>query len=112
MNYPVEYTVIAENEKIHIEGGADYWGLFNYLIGDYLRDAVLSETRSAVWSSAKKGSTEPLQNWFKNFKSMGIMGMIGYIYGIYHLGEKITPAAVRLMQKYHVMQAGVLRKTI
>ena len=42
MNYPVEYTVIAENEKIHIEGGADYWGLFNYLIGDYLRDAVLS----------------------------------------------------------------------
>ena len=59
------------------------------IIGDYLRDAVLSETRSAVWSSAKKGSTEPLQNWFKNFKSMGIMGMIGYIYGIYHLGEKI-----------------------
>ena len=50
MNYPVEYTVIAENEKIYIEGGADYWGLFNYLIGDYLRDAVLSETRSAVWS--------------------------------------------------------------
>lgn len=89
MNYPVEYTVIAENEKIYIEGGADYWGVFNYLIGDYLRDAVLSETRSAVWSSAKKGSTEPLQNWFKNFKSMGIMGMIGYIYGIYHLGEKI-----------------------
>ena len=34
MNYPVEYTVIAENEKIYIEGGADYWGLFNYLIGD------------------------------------------------------------------------------
>lgn len=85
MNYPVEYTVITENEKIYIEGGADYWGLFNYLIGDYLRDSVLSETRSAVWSSAKKGSTEPLQNWFKNFKSMGIMGMIGYIYGIYHL---------------------------
>ena len=81
MNYPVEYTVITENEKIYIEGGADYWGLFNYLIGDYLRDSVLSETRSAVWSSAKKGSTEPLQNW--------IMGMIGYIYGIYHLGEKI-----------------------
>ena len=79
MNYPVEYTVIAENEKIYIEGGADYWGLFNYLIGDYLRDAVLSDTRSAVWNSAKKGSTEPLQNWFKNFKSMGIMGMIGYL---------------------------------
>ena len=54
MNYPVEYTVITENEKIYIEGGADYWGLFNYLIGDYLRDSVLSETRSAVWSSAKK----------------------------------------------------------
>ena len=48
MNYPVEYTVITENEKIYIEGGADYWGLFNYLIGDYLRDSVLSETRSAV----------------------------------------------------------------
>ena len=27
-------------------------------------------------------------------------------------GEKITSAAVRLMQKYHVMQAAVLRKTI
>ena len=33
MNYPVEYTVITENEKIYIEGGADYWGLFNDLIG-------------------------------------------------------------------------------
>ena len=85
MNYPVEYTVITENEKIYIEGGADYWGLFNYLIGDYLRDAVLSDTRSAVWSSAKKGSTEPLQNWFKNFKSMGIMGMIGYKIGRAHV---------------------------
>ena len=26
--------------------------------------------------------------------------------------QKITSAAVRLMQKYHVMQAAVLRKTI
>ena len=57
------------------------------IIGDC--STTSSATRSAVWSSAKKGSTEPLQNWFKNFKSMGIMGMIGYIYGIYHLGEKI-----------------------
>lgn len=71
MNYPVEYTVIAENEKIYIEGGADYWGLFNYLIGDYLRDAVLSETRSAVWSSAKKGSTEPLQNCSRTSRAWG-----------------------------------------
>ena len=89
MNYPVEYTVIAENEKTYIEGGADYEGLFNYLIGDYLRDAVLSDARSAVWNSAKKNSFEPLKNWFQNFMSMGFVGKLGYIYGMYHLGDKI-----------------------
>lgn len=90
MNYPVEYTVIAENEKTYIAGGADYQGLFNYLIGNYLRDAVLSDARSAIWNSAKKNSTEPLKKWYDTVMSMGIVGMIGYIYGIYHLGETVN----------------------
>ena len=90
MNYPVEYTVIAENEKTYIAGGADYMGLFNYLIGNYLRDAVLKDARTAVWSSAKQNSTEPMQKWYDSFMSMGIFGMIGYIYGIYHLGESVN----------------------
>ena len=39
-------------------------------------------------NSAKKGSTRPLQRLVQELQSMR-MGMIGYIYSIYHLGEKI-----------------------
>ena len=89
MKYPVEYAIVAESEKTYIEGGADYMGLFNYLIGNYLRDAVLGDARSAVWNSAKQTSAEPMKNWFKNFMKMGFVGKIGYIYGLYHLGETV-----------------------
>ena len=89
MKYPVEYAIVAESEKTYIEGGADYMGLFNYLIGNYLRDAVLGDARSAVWNSAKQTSADPLKNWFKNFWNMGFVGKIGYIYGLYHLGETV-----------------------
>lgn len=55
MNYPDVYSEIDANEMVYIVGGSpDYMGLFNYLIGNYLRDAVLSDARSAVWNSAKK----------------------------------------------------------
>ena len=89
MNYPVEYTVIAENEKIYIEGGADYWGLFNYILGDYLRDWALGDMRGVLWNSASGTTFEPIKNWFDSFKTKGIVSTIGYIYGMYRVGETI-----------------------
>ena len=90
MKYPVAYSEIDTNEMIYIAGGSpDYMGLFNYLIGNYLRDTVLSDARAAVWNSAKKGSLTPVEDWFKNFWNMSIFAKVGYIYGAYHLGETI-----------------------
>ena len=48
------------------------------------------------------------QNWFKNFKSMGIMGMIGYIYGIYHLGEKIDTYLTDVYKRQHRLCAHII----
>ena len=55
MNYPDVYSEIDANEMVYIVGGSpDYMGLFNYLIGNYLRDAVLSDARSAVEQCKKR----------------------------------------------------------
>ena len=82
MNYPDVYSEIDANEMVYIVGGSpDYMGLFNYLIGNYLRDAVLSDARSAVWNSAKKGSLTPMEDWMKNFWNMNIFAKTGYLYG-------------------------------
>ena len=58
MNYPVAYAVIPEEEMSYISGGKDpnYKGLFDYMMGDYLRDTVKSDVRNAVWNSAKQSS--------------------------------------------------------
>lgn len=90
MNYPDVYSEIDANEMVYIVGGSpDYMGLFNYLIGNYLRDAVLSDARSAVWNSAKKGSLTPMEDWMKNFWNMNIFAKTGYLYGVFRLGETI-----------------------
>lgn len=67
MNYPVAYAVIPEEEMIYISGGKEpnYKGLFDYFIGDYLRDVVKGDVRDAVWNSAKQSSFTPITNWFK-----------------------------------------------
>ena len=99
MNYPDVYSEIDANEMVYIVvpkirwlivgGSPDYMGLFNYLIGNYLRDAVLSDARSAVWNSAKKGSLTPMEDWMKNFWNMNIFAKTGYLYGVFRLGETI-----------------------
>ena len=90
MRYPAAYSEIDASEMTYLTGGSpNYIGLFNYLIGDYLRNMVLSDTRSAVWNSAQKGSLEPVKTWVKNFWNMGIVGKIAYLYGAYHLGETV-----------------------
>ena len=68
MNYPVAYAVIPEEEKTYIVGSGDvqYEKLFNYFIGDFLRDTVKSDVRNAIWNSAKQSSFTPIANWFKN----------------------------------------------
>ena len=90
MNYPAVYSVIDETEMTYIEGGTpDYMGLFNYLIGNYLRDQVLGDVRSTVWNSAKQFSLTPIKDWAENFWKMNILAKAGYLYGAYHLGETI-----------------------
>ena len=72
MNYPVAYAVIPEEEMIYISGGKEpnYKGLFDYFIGDYLRDVVKGDVRDAVWNSAKQSSFTPITNWFKTVDDM------------------------------------------
>ena len=91
MNYPVAYAVIPEEEMIYISGGKEpnYKGLFDYFIGDYLRDVVKGDVRDAVWNSAKQSSFTPITNWFKNVDDMGVIGHLGYFYGLYHLWEAV-----------------------
>lgn len=90
MNYPVVYSVIETEEMTYISGGSpDFRGLFNYLIGDYLRSTVLGDARSVVWNSAKSNSLQPAETWAKNFQSMGIFGKAGYLYGVFYLGQTI-----------------------
>ena len=62
MNYPVAYTVIHEEEKTYIVGSGDvqYEKLFNYFIGDFLRDTVKSDVRNAICNSAKQSSFTPI----------------------------------------------------
>lgn len=89
MNYPAEYKTLAENEMTYIAGGADYVGLFNYLIGDYLRDMLLGEVRSTVWNAASNTSINPIVDWVKGFMSKNIVMQLGYIYGAVRLGEQV-----------------------
>ena len=71
MNYPVAYAVIPEEEKTYIVGSGDvqYEKLFNYFIGDFLRDTVKSDVRNAIWNSAKQSSFTPIANWFTSTAS-------------------------------------------
>ena len=91
MNYPVAYAVIPEEEMSYISGGKEtyYNGLFDYMMGDYLRDTVKSDVRNAVWNSAKQSSFTPLVNWFKTVDDMGVIGQLGNFYGFYHLREAV-----------------------
>ena len=89
MNYPAKYKTLAENEMTYIAGGADYLGLFNYLIGDYLRDKLLSEVRDTAWNAASAGSVNPIVDWVKGFMKKNIVMQLGYIYGAVRLGQKV-----------------------
>ena len=79
MNYPVAYAVIPEEEKTYIVGSGDvqYEKLFNYFIGDFLRD------------TAKQSSFTPIANWFKNVDDMGVIAHLGYFYGFWHIWRDV-----------------------
>lgn len=91
MNYPVAYAVIPEEEKTYIVGSGDvqYEKLFNYFIGDFLRDTVKSDVRNAIWNSAKQSSFTPIANWFKNVDDMGVIAHLGYFYGFWHIWRDV-----------------------
>lgn len=80
MTLPANYTVICEEEMTYLEGGS-YADLFNYLIGNYLRDQVLSGVRTAVWNSAKQGSVTPLVSWYQSLEDMSMWGHLGFFIG-------------------------------
>ena len=55
MNYPVEYTVITENEKIYIEAAPIIGGCSTTSSATICGYAVLSETRSACLEQRQEG---------------------------------------------------------
>lgn len=92
MKYPIAYTAISNEEMTYLCGGSDtdFRGLFDYLMGDYLRDTVKGDLRNAVWNSAKKGSFAPMVSWYQTVSDYSLLGTIGYVYGMYHLWEYIN----------------------
>lgn len=68
---------------------SQYEKLFNYFIGDFLRDTVKSDVRNAIWNSAKQSSFTPIANWFKNVDDMGVIAHLGYFYGFWHIWRDV-----------------------
>ena len=89
MNYPAAYEKLTRDEMTYIEGGKDYEGLFNYFIGDYLRDNFRDQLRAAVWSSATEFSFKPFLDWINNLMHMSPVAQLGYLYGAVRLSEVV-----------------------
>ena len=89
MTLPANCTMIAEEEMVYLEGGTAM-DLFNYLIGNYLRDTVvLSGIRSAVWNSVKQGSFAPIVSWYQGIEDMSLIGHLGFFIGCYLLYDTV-----------------------
>lgn len=84
MNFPAEFTALTADEMVYVEGGA-FKDAFDYVMGNYMRDQVLSGVRSAVWNSAKQGSVAPMVSWYENLSDMSFLGTALYLYGAYLL---------------------------
>lgn len=82
INYPAAYNAIAEEEMVYVEGG-DALDLFDYFIGNYMRDQVLSGVRGAVWNSVKQRSIAPAVSWWESINDMSLLGHALFLYGCF-----------------------------
>ena len=89
IKYPVAYSVITDDEMTYLEGGADFLGLFNWIIGDYLRDTVKNDIRNTIWSSASQMSLEPVKTKAKSYADSNIIVKLGYLYGFYRVFDTV-----------------------
>lgn len=92
MNYPAVYTAIPEEEMVYLAGGEyDFKGLFDWAIGNYLRDTVvMGGIRSAVWNSVKQSSVAPLVSWWQSVDEMSLAGHALFLYGCYRVYETVA----------------------
>lgn len=81
MTLPANYSLLAEEEMTYVEGGA-WVDVFNYFIGNYLRDTVvLGGVRTAVWNSIKQGSLTPIVSWYQTIEDMSLFGHLAFFVG-------------------------------
>lgn len=84
MKYPCNYTVLRKSEMTCITGGSAL-DAFNYLFGDWFRDMLLSDIRSAAWGSMQQKSTQPVVDTGKRIASWAWPAQLAYGYGFYRL---------------------------
>lgn len=88
MNYPSVYTTLSTEEMTYLTGGTAL-DAFNYLLGDWLRDKVLSDLRNTLWNSMKDVSVEPVKTTGKKIFGWGFPAQIAYGYGVFRLFETV-----------------------
>lgn len=119
LNYPANYTLIGEEEMTYLEGGVSVnitleiptsvhevfnsisvaynrlnsskWKkLFDWTIGNYLRDSVvMSDFRADLWSSMKNGNTDAFYDRYDKVGDYALIGRIGYAYGMFRVAETV-----------------------
>ncbi len=90
MVYPCVYTKIQEEEMTYLSGGSPL-DAFNYLLGDWFKDMVLSDIRNSVWNSLQQVSLQPVADTGKKVLGWSIPAQAAYAYGVYRLYEIIKP---------------------
>lgn len=86
MRYPADYTVLAQDELVYLEGGTFWTGaakLFDKLIGVTFQKQFLSSIRNTTWDCLDQKSLKPVLEWGKAFWEMSLPSKVVFLYGGY-----------------------------
>ena len=88
MKYPRDCNTLNKEEMTCISGGSAL-DAFNYLFGDWFRDMLLSDIRSAAWGSMQQLSVQPVVDTGKRIASWFWLAQLAYGYGFYRLFQTV-----------------------
>ena len=88
MRYPHDCQILGEEEMTYTTGGTAL-DAFNYLFGDWFRDMLLTDIRSAAWGSMQQWSVQPVVDTGKKILSWAFPAQLAYVYGFYRLAQTV-----------------------